>query len=228
MLESSRFRSEGPPLVSSKAEDYYRRERPDLLALVPPHARRILDVGCGEGALGARLAAALGAEVHGIERHAPAAAAARRVLASVIEGDAATATIPFPEGAFDCLVYGDVLEHMADPWTLLRSHVRFLRRGGTVVASVPNVRHLSVVLPLLFAGRFEYEDEGILDRTHLRFFTRRSFVDLLAGAGLEDVRLRRECGLAFVQGAFARVLGAVPLLRDWIAVRYAATARKPQ
>lgn len=214
--------------MSAKDSAYYRHDREDLLALVPPHARRILDVGCGEGALGARLQATLGAEVHGIERHAPAAAAARRVLASVIEGDAATASIPFPEGAFDCLVYGDVLEHLVDPWAALRSHVRFLRRGGTVVASVPNVRHLGVVLPLLFAGRFEYADEGVLDRTHLRFFTRRSFTELLIGAGLSDVLLRRECGISFIQGRAARAMGKVPVLCDLVAVRYAATARRPQ
>ena len=213
--------------MSAKPADYYRRDRPDLLALVPPHARRILDVGCGEGALGAKLKAALRAEVHGIELHAPAAAAARRVLDSVTEGDATHVRLPFPEGAFDCLVFGDVLEHLVDPWTALRSTVKLLRRGGTVVASVPNLRHLGVTLPLLFAGRFEYEDEGILDRTHLRFFTRRSFVELLASAGLEDVKIGRECGVSFVQGKVARALGKIPGVADLVAVRYAATARKP-
>ena len=194
---------------------------------MPEGARRILDVGCGEGAFGALLKRRRGCEVHGVERFPPAAAAARRVLDSVTEGDAESARLPFDDGSFDCLVYADVLEHLVDPWRALRDHVRLLRPGGRVVASVPNVRHLGVVLRLLLLGRIDYADEGILDRTHLRFFTRRSLLALLEGAGLAGVALRRECGLSILQGAPARLLGAIPGAGDLVAVRFHATAEKP-
>src|SRR5262249_40058814 len=92
-------------------------------------------------------------------------------------------------GPFDAIVYGDVLEHVADPLRVLRSLNPSLARDGTVIVSIPNVAHLWVRLSLL-AGRFDYADRGILDRSHLRFFTRRTALDLLARAGLEVQVLR--------------------------------------
>src|SRR5437016_12769572 len=96
--------------------------------------------------------------------------------------------IPALDGAFDAIVYGDVLEHLHDPARVLAALNRGLAPGGQAVISVPNVAHLWVRLSLA-AGRFEYADRGILDRTHLRFFTRRSLGALLTGAGLRVERL---------------------------------------
>jgi 2-polyprenyl-3-methyl-5-hydroxy-6-metoxy-1,4-benzoquinol methylase len=171
---------EGPP------EHYYELARPELADLVPASARRILDVGCGGGALGAALKARQGAEVAGIEFVAEAAARARRRLDHVVQGDLdAIEGLAFPAGHFDAMVFGDVLEHLRDPARLLRALLPHLAPGGRVVCSIPNVKHWTVVLPLLFEDRFEYTDAGLLDRTHLHLFTRHEIEAMLAACGLE-------------------------------------------
>lgn len=159
---------------------------PDVLEKIPLSASIIVDTGCAAGALGAAyLRRNPRARYLGIEMDGSAAAIAATRLTELFCGNAETDPMPFdvPDGV-DCLVYGDVLEHLFDPWTLLKRQVGFLRPGGTVVVCMPNVEHWSVAAKLL-AGKFDYEDSGILDRTHLRWFTPRTMADALSQAGLE-------------------------------------------
>jgi 2-polyprenyl-3-methyl-5-hydroxy-6-metoxy-1,4-benzoquinol methylase len=149
--------------------------------------RRLLDAGAADGFL-AEILTGRGFIVTAVERDPVQADRARGRCHEVIVGDLAEAAPALP-GPFDAIVYGDVLEHLADPRGTLVAVNRHLGPGGLVVVSVPNVAHLYVRLSLL-AGRFEYADRGILDRTHLRFFTRRSFLALLAEAGLDVETLR--------------------------------------
>lgn len=170
--------------------DYYNRVNQDLLALIPPDARLVVEVGCGAGALG-EIYRRINPDCRyvGVELNREAAERAASRLSSVRTGDAETLDIG--EDDIDCLVYGDVLEHMADPWTTLARHAARLRDGGQVVACIPNIQHISVILGLL-QGRWRYRDEGLLDRTHLRFFTLEGIGELFARAGLtvHDVRPR--------------------------------------
>jgi 2-polyprenyl-3-methyl-5-hydroxy-6-metoxy-1,4-benzoquinol methylase len=174
----------------SLADAYFEHARPEVVALVPEDARRIVDVGCAGGALGRALKAQRpGVEVRGVEPVASVAERARAVLDDVLTGgaeDEPPASWPKP----DCVIFADVLEHLVDPWTALSRWRERLRPGGSVVASVPNVAHHSVVRGLI-AGRFDYADAGILDRTHLRFFTRASIIDLFERAGLKPLRIER-------------------------------------
>lgn len=163
---------------------YYRQERREVLAMIPRGASRILDVGCGEGALGRRLLEQGASEVVGIETDPATADAARKNLSRVFRGDVETMELPFDEGYFDCVVLADVLEHLRDPLAALRKIARHLSDSGTVVASIPNVRFLGVV-EALAEGRWEYKDFGILDRTHLRFFTRKEMEILFREAGFD-------------------------------------------
>jgi glycosyltransferase involved in cell wall biosynthesis/GT2 family glycosyltransferase/predicted O-methyltransferase YrrM len=167
-----------------KPEYYYANARRNLADLVPQTARRVLDVGCGQGLTGGLLRAERGIEVVGIEIHPQVAESARQHLSRVITGDVETMELPFPDGYFDCLLMGDVLEHLVDPWNTLQKLVRVLNPAGTVVASVPNVRNLGVVKKLL-EGSWTYEEWGILDRTHLRFFALKDMLSLFEQAGLE-------------------------------------------
>lgn len=169
--------------AAGKPEGYYDHLHTTLLNLVPPGVRRVLDVGCAAGRLGAALRARGAEEVVGVEIVPEVAARAAASLDRVLVGDVERMELPFPAGYFDCIVYGDVLEHLRDPWTLLRRHVPLLAADGCVVASIPNVNHLSVVAGLL-AGAWPYQPAGILDRTHMRFFTLREIVELFEGAGL--------------------------------------------
>ena len=145
------------------------------------HGRRLLDVGAADGFLSALLTAQ-GWRVTALERDPAQAERARDRCEQVVVADLDEASPQLP-GPFDAIVYGDVIEHLADPLEALRSIDQSLAPGGVVIVSVPNVAHLWVRLSLL-AGRFDYGDRGILDRTHLRFFTRRSLLELLSAAGL--------------------------------------------
>ncbi|MCL1925808.1 MAG: class I SAM-dependent methyltransferase [Syntrophorhabdaceae bacterium] len=173
-----------PEEESAPDRSYYRQSRPDIEAMIPVRALRILDIGCGEGVLGRNLLKKRAIEVVGIEADPAAAEAARKNLTRVLHGDAETMDFPFEDGYFDCVVLADVLEHMRDPLSILKKAKRCLSGSGVVVASIPNVRFIGV-LNLLVEGRWEYRDEGILDRTHLRFFTRKEMEILFCDAGFE-------------------------------------------
>ncbi|HVC24846.1 MAG TPA: class I SAM-dependent methyltransferase [Acidimicrobiales bacterium] len=163
--------------------------RPEMLPYVPIGAGRLLDVGCGRGGFGAALKDRdPRLEVWGVETSASACEIARERLDHVVHGRFPDA---LDEGTprFGCVVFNDVLEHLEEPGDALARTHRLLDAGGVVVASIPNVRDLRVVFPLVVLGRWEYSDIGLLDRTHLRFFTRSSMLALFAGAGYRVERI---------------------------------------
>ncbi|HNT86349.1 MAG TPA: glycosyltransferase [Candidatus Hydrogenedentes bacterium] len=165
--------------------EYYECPRPELLPFIPLHARRVLDVGCGAGAFGWLLKRQRrNITVSGLEVVEHAAEKARRVLDGVIVGSIETMDLPFEDGRFDCIVCADVLEHLVDPAAALRKLARVLAPDGVIVISIPNVRYYAVIESLSL-GRWQYMDRGILDRTHLRFFTRVELEGLVRDAGLE-------------------------------------------
>lgn len=162
-------------------DDPYSSHRVMIALLGEGEGRRLLDAGAADGFL-AELLTGHGWIVTALERDPIQADRARGRCHEVIVGDLAEAASKLP-GPFDAIVYGDVLEHLSDPLAVLTSVNQHLTPGGLVVVSAPNVAHLWVRLSLLL-GRFDYADRGILDRTHLRFFTRRTFLALLTQAGL--------------------------------------------
>jgi 2-polyprenyl-3-methyl-5-hydroxy-6-metoxy-1,4-benzoquinol methylase len=178
--------------VGDGGEDrYYTGSRPDLRAMIPHRARRALDVGCGAGALGAALKLDTGAEVHGIEVFEAAADIAQTRLDGVLRVDLQRVTeLPYPPAHFDVITFGDVLEHMHDPHGLLRLLRTHLTPDGVIVCSIPNVKHWSVVADLLLNDRWRYADQGLLDRTHVHFFTLAEIDEMLRETGLDVIELR--------------------------------------
>jgi 2-polyprenyl-3-methyl-5-hydroxy-6-metoxy-1,4-benzoquinol methylase len=204
------------------AAAYYRHERSDISPLLPNHAQRILDVGCGEGATLAWLKGRYPAAVTiGLEGNQ----SLRNRLSS--NADAAhivdlNADIP-DVGSPDLILCLDVLEHLTAPEQVLARLVGILAPNGTVIVSLPNVAHLSVSLPLIMRGEFQYRDAGILDRTHLRFFVKRSAIELLNGAGLVVERALR-LGLDGPKSRWVNLI-SLGLLQDHLTTQYVLAAR---
>ena len=172
------------PLHSAKPAGYYDSDRPDICALVPAQARTILEIGCGSGRVGGALKASGRRQVIGVELEPAIAEQARARLDQVLVGDVESMVLPFPAGAFDCIICGEVLEHLRDPWTMLCRVREWLRPQGVLIASFPNVAHIGIIRHLI-ARRWPYQPAGILDRTHLRFFTKAEFAAALEQAGLQ-------------------------------------------
>lgn len=166
---------------------YYTSVNPELLASIPLTAKSVLEIGCGAGALGHvyKKSNPLATYV-GVEYVKQAAEFASQVLNHVVCGDVEDPDLIIPtvnNNPYDCIVYGDVLEHLRDPWICLSRHLDVLSIDGVVVACIPNVQHWSVLAHLL-NGQWPTVDQGLFDRTHLRWFTRDSIVQWFKSAGL--------------------------------------------
>lgn len=177
-------------------KEYYSRLRPEIIAMVPRECVSILDIGCGTGELGKHLKGKGAGEVCGIESSHIAALEAMQVLDSVIEGDVESIDLPFEEGYFDCVVCADVLEHLLDPWSMVGKLRKLLKADGVIVASIPNVGFHRVVRGLI-RGKWNYADAGVLDKSHLRFFTWRGMEALFQNNGftIEKVHRKIDSGL---------------------------------
>jgi methionine biosynthesis protein MetW len=159
--------------------------------MMPPNVR-VLDVGCGTGSVTLIANRDRGNTVCGIEPDPDRAAAARGYGLEVHTGLLDEAFIA-EHGRFDVVMSSDVVEHTAAPAEFLQMMARALHPGGLLLISVPNVAHWSVRLNLLF-GRFDYEPVGIMDSTHLRWFTARTIVDLVKRTGFEVLEMRQTAG----------------------------------
>jgi methionine biosynthesis protein MetW len=210
----------------------YENARPEIQVLVPRTARRILDVGCASGALGAALKERQGAEVVGVELEPDYAddAAARldRVVQADVEELAARDDLEADLGRFDCLIAGDILEHLRDPWTVLTRLAGLLEPGGTAIISLPNVRHWETFWQLGRRGTWPRRDEGIFDRTHLRWFTLSDAMAMLDEAGLATEEISRQYRLRPWQTRWDRHLPRLERtpLRPFFVFQHVIAARR--
>lgn len=186
--------------MSGTAPDmsYYRGQRVEMLDFIPLSAQRFVELGCGAGGFGALLRHTRpGAHVTGIEIHAQSAAEARLRLDAVLEETVESALDSIPPASIDCVVCNDILEHLVDPWAVMLQIKRILQPNGSMVASIPNVRHFPVFKNYFLGGDWEYESCGVLDRTHLRFFTKSSILRMFEETGFYASR---------IEGIFGRSL----------------------
>jgi 2-polyprenyl-3-methyl-5-hydroxy-6-metoxy-1,4-benzoquinol methylase len=168
-----------------KPASYFANARNDIVERIStgPDAA-ILELGCGAGGTGrAMLAAGKAGRYVGIELSETAAALAAESLSEVIVGDIEIMDLTGLEGQFDALIISEVLEHLRDPWSTLRRLVACLKPGGLIFASSPNISHWMVIRDLL-AGRFDYAGTGVMDETHLRWFTPTSYRQMFERAGV--------------------------------------------
>jgi len=180
MASDSVYKSAAPPTA-----EYYHNDRAEMLQFLPPNPTRLIDVGCGEGLFGAAVKTRYpGCETWGVELVADAAQRAALRNDRIIQTPFETAA-ELPDSYFDVVTMNDVLEHIPWPEPALSTARRILRPGGKLVLSLPNVQFLLNVLNLVKRNDWEYEDWGILDRTHFRFYTTKSAARLLERNGFQ-------------------------------------------
>ena len=177
-----------------KEPKYYSHARNDIVDLVisTGSLKRILDVGCGYGYTGELLKSNGAIKVDGIELESDACEEAKRRLDQIYQGSAENGDLISSLGSYDCIICADVLEHLNDPWitlTLLRNHIH---KNGRLVCSIPNIRYFKVISNLLLFGEWNYQEAGILDKTHLRFFTRKSIELMFKQSGYEINIIRQK------------------------------------
>lgn len=203
--------------------DYYNLVRTDVLAHIPVGLEldQVLEVGCGEGYALEYLKKERGAKhTTGIELFPEAAESAKSRVDFVIN-QSADDVLNLPENTYDLILCLDVLEHLYDPWQLLSTLKKSLKPNGTVLASIPNVQHWSVV-KMLLAGKWTYTKAGLMDQTHIRFFTEKSIRRMFESAGFTIHNIDGQ------MGKDVKVLDAITfkLFHGFFSYQYFVTASK--
>ncbi len=175
--------------LNLKFKDYYQGGRPEMLKFIPVTAKKILEIGCGEGNFGALLKHTLEAEVWGIEYESAQANIAATHLDKIFCGDVMLLVDQLPENYFDAIICNDVLEHLTDPYTILEKLKTKLTNEGVVISSLPNIRYFRSFFDFVFRKNWDYTERGIMDFTHFRFFTINSIRKMYENLGYEIVIL---------------------------------------
>lgn len=175
-----------------ESENYYDHDQTDLLKLVQVSVDAVLEVGCATGNMLRRYIDAGASRATGVEyvRSIGEVARQRCPEARIFVDDVDQVPLEDLGSGYDLLIASFVLEHVTDPWRTLRRLSSTLRPGGQLVGSLPNVRHWSVTLPLMFGGKWEYTEKGIMDRTHYRFFSKSTIQELLTASGFGDITIQ--------------------------------------
>ena len=164
--------------LSKKQTGYYEGKRKDMLKYVPQGIKTSLEFGCGFGEFSALLKERFGTKSWAVEIEKAAAQEAAKKLDRVINADANESLNDIPENYFDCIILFDILEHLVDPYSLLCALKTKLTHTGVIIASIPNIRYYRVFVDLVLHGNWDYKDHGVLDKSHLRFFTYKSIAKM--------------------------------------------------
>jgi 2-polyprenyl-3-methyl-5-hydroxy-6-metoxy-1,4-benzoquinol methylase len=203
---------------------YFNADRDDFLQFLNSAGKfgEVLDIGCAAGSLGSKLVeSGLAEAVDGIEINPAAAAQASQRLRTVWHGSVDDLLPKVPLPAYSLIIMADSLEHLVDPWQVLRDLRENSSPETKIAVSVPNLREKNVILPLLFQGRFQYQDAGVMDRTHLHFFTRSSLIALLSDTGWSAEKIHPNIKHKYLKWWYPH-----KLLEEFITVQYFVLAHK--
>lgn len=174
--------------ILEKPIGYFTNDRAEMINFLPNQIEKVLELGCGEGGFGAMVKARFNAEVWGIEYENDQGNIARQRLDRVFIGDAAQLISSLPDGYFDTVICFDVLEHIYDPYSLLNELKSKLKPNAHIISSIPNMRYFRTLFDLIANRNWDYQANGILDITHVRFFTTNSIKKMYENAGYDVLR----------------------------------------
>ena len=213
----------------------YVGERVELLDKIPTEAKSILDLGCATGSLGTAIKHHNPhAKVTGVEYDQGMASIAQTVLddVRVLDLNQTRLIDHFSNGTFDAIIMGDILEHLMDPWSVLKDAASMLSKDGVIITSIPNVRHISTFTSLFFKGEWPLNSRGIHDKTHLRWFTIKNIRKMFAEAKVVSIQEQRNMrileGVTLVcriVNKFAKIFD-LPILRGFFTFQYIHVVKK--
>jgi 2-polyprenyl-3-methyl-5-hydroxy-6-metoxy-1,4-benzoquinol methylase len=170
----------------SKVDHYYESYRKDIIPLLPKHVNKVMEIGCGTGNTLAYLKDNGYCDwTFGVDLFPEAIESAVQKVDEVYQGNIEEMALPVEKESIDIILCLDVLEHLVDPQKVVAYLHTLLSPNGIIIASIPNVRHHSVIVPLVFQNKWEYKEFGVLDSTHLRFFVKKTAIDLMQSSGLK-------------------------------------------
>jgi 2-polyprenyl-3-methyl-5-hydroxy-6-metoxy-1,4-benzoquinol methylase len=215
-------------MYNSKNKSYFSFIRKDIAPLLPKKCGDVIELGCGDGGtLDWLKKSGYAQNTTGMELCEEPASLARKQVDHVIEGNIELTIKKLNHQSYDLVLCLDVLEHLVDPWTVVQELYMLLRPGGSIIISLPNVRNYTVLLPLLFNGTWRYQKDGIMDRTHLRFFSRNGAKKILTNNGFiikdsADSGLQPRRKMEIWKAILAKTA-----LRDFCVTQFLLRAEKP-
>ncbi|MFD2725593.1 class I SAM-dependent methyltransferase [Hyunsoonleella rubra] len=171
----------------NKPDNYYNNTRYEMFGFYPEDAKTLLDVGCGEGTFASYIKEKHNPETWGIELMPEHGEKAKKILDKVFIGECESFIEELPNDYFDVIYFNDVLEHLVDPYWVLEKIKDKLSENGVIISSIPNMRYHSALKKLVLNKTWEYEEHGIMDKTHLRFFTGKSIANMYKNLGYKIV-----------------------------------------
>ena len=215
-------------MYKDKNNGYFTATRMDIIQLLPKNKdNKILEIGAGNGAtLLAAKSLGLAKETVGIElvkvdnysENFPN-------IDKFIYGDIESIKLDFEENYFDVIICADVLEHLVNPWETIKKLGRFQKEGGIFLSSIPNIRNYRILRSIILGGDFRYQDGGILDRTHLRFFCKKNIIQMFEDNDYEIIKINTNMGAYGLKQKFLNNL-TLKIFDDFFVFQYCTVARK--
>jgi len=217
-------------MYQDKSKDYFNNPRLDLIGLIPRNINnKILEIGAGSGDTLVEIKKLkLAGEVVGVELiNMTDSQQKNSEIDRLIIGNIEEIELDLPENYFDVIICGDVIEHLIDPWNVLRKLHKHLKDSGIIIVSIPNIREYHILYRIVILADFKYGDRGILDRTHLRFFCKKNIISLLTTTMYTPVTIysifKLEKKLSTKKIVDMLTLG---FIRDFLTAQYIVVAKK--
>lgn len=210
--------------------NYYNFIRHELLEYIPKNTNKLLEIGAASGNTLIEIKKnGLAEEVYGLDIvKIPNSNQQNNLIKNFIIGDIETIKLDFPENYFDVILAGDIFEHLKDPWSVLKKMTKFLKPGGLIISSIPNIRNYRVLFQIAFNGTFNYQDAGILDKTHLRFFCKKNIIHFFDKSNYKITKIDSNLKNLKFKLRLKNIINYMTfgLLKDFMIVQYFIVAKK--